>query len=161
MLLIVKPTTQFTEDEKLKIDQYIMRGGKVLWFIDNLIAEQDSLRYKPETIAFDRNLNLTDMFFKYGVRINTDLVMDLQCDFIPLAVNGNSETPQFEFVHWNYYPLFESNGNHTINKNTGLIAARFANSIDTIATPGSKENSVAGFFFQFKNNKYTGTYQSE
>jgi gliding-associated putative ABC transporter substrate-binding component GldG len=139
VLLIVKPTVQFVDDEKLKIDQYIMRGGKVLWFIDNLIAEQDSLRYKPETIAFDRNLNLTDMLFKYGVRINTDLVMDLQCDFIPLAVNGNSETPQFEFVHWNYYPLFESNGNHTINKNTGLIAARFTNSIDTIATPGIKK----------------------
>lgn len=139
VLLIVKPTAQFTEDEKLKIDQYIMRGGKVLWFIDNLIAEQDSLRYTPETIAFDRNLNLTDMLFKYGVRINTDLVMDLQCDFIPLAVNGNSETPQFEFVHWNYYPLFESNGNHTINKNTGLIAARFVNSIDTINTIGVKK----------------------
>jgi len=139
VLLIVKPAAQFSEPEKLKIDQYIMRGGKVLWFIDNLIAEQDSLRYKPETIAFDRNLNLTDMLFRYGVRINTDLVMDLQCDFIPLAVNGNSETPQFEFVHWNYYPLFESNGNHTINKNTGLIAARFVNSIDTIATPGIRK----------------------
>ena len=139
LLLIVKPTVAFSEDEKLKIDQYIMRGGKVLWFIDNLIAEQDSLRYTPETIAFDRNLNLTDMLFKYGVRINTDLVMDLQCDFIPLAVNGNSETPQFEFVHWNYYPLFESNGNHTINKNTGLIAARFVNSIDTINTIGVKK----------------------
>ena len=139
VLLIVKPTIAFTEDEKLKIDQYIMRGGKVMWFIDNLIAEQDSLRYKPETIAFDRNLNLTDMLFKYGVRINTDLVMDLQCDFIPLAVNGNSETPQFEFVHWNYYPLFESNSSHSINKNTGLIAARFANSLDTIATPGIKK----------------------
>ena len=139
VLLIVKPAVQFTEDEKLKIDQYIMRGGKVLWFIDNLIAEQDSLRFKPETIAYDRNLNLTDMLFKYGVRINTDLVMDLQCDFIPLAVNGSTETPQFEFVHWNYYPLFESNGNHTINKNTGLIAARFVNSIDTITTPGVKK----------------------
>jgi gliding-associated putative ABC transporter substrate-binding component GldG len=139
VLLIVKPAIQFTDDEKLKIDQYIMRGGKALWFIDNLIAEQDSLRYKPETIAYDRNLNLTDMLFKYGVRINTDLVMDLQCDFIPLAVGGNTETPQFEFVHWNYYPLFESNGNHTINKNTGLIAARFVNSIDTIATPGIKK----------------------
>ncbi|MEO7983346.1 MAG: gliding motility-associated ABC transporter substrate-binding protein GldG [Bacteroidota bacterium] len=139
LLLVVKPVTAFTETEKLKIDQYIMRGGKVMWFIDNLIAEQDSLRYKPETIAYDRNLNLTDMLFKYGVRINTDLVMDLQCDFIPLAVNGSSETPQFEFVHWNYYPLFESNGNHTINKNTGLIAGRFVNSIDTITTPGVKK----------------------
>lgn len=136
VLIVVKPASAFTEDEKLKIDQYIMRGGKVLWFIDNLIAEQDSLRFKPETIAYDRDLNLTDMLFKYGVRINTDLVMDLQCDFIPLAVGGNSETPQFEFVHWNYYPLFESAGNHPINKNTGLIAGRFVNSIDTITTPG-------------------------
>ena len=139
VLMIVKPTVAFTEDEKLKIDQYIMRGGKVLWFIDNLIAEQDSLQYKPETIAYDRNLNLTDMLFKYGVRINTDLVMDLQCDFIPLAVNSDRETPQFEFVHWNYYPLFESRGNHTINKNTGLIAGRFVNSIDTITTQGVKK----------------------
>jgi gliding-associated putative ABC transporter substrate-binding component GldG len=124
-----------------------MRGGKVLWFIDNLVAEQDSLRYKPETIAYDRNLNLTDMLFKYGVRINTDLLMDLQCDFIPLAVNGNSETPQYEFVHWNYYPLFESNGNHPINKNTGLIAGRFVNSIDTIITPGIKKTVLLASSF--------------
>ncbi|HEV7780849.1 MAG TPA: gliding motility-associated ABC transporter substrate-binding protein GldG, partial [Chitinophagaceae bacterium] len=136
VLLIVKPSRTFSEDEKLKIDQYVMRGGKVIWFVDNLIAEQDSLRLKPETIAYDRNLNLTDLFFRYGVRINTDLVMDLNCDFIPLAVNGSGDNPQFEFVHWNYYPLFESNGNHTLNKNTGLVAGRFVNSIDTITAPG-------------------------
>ncbi len=135
VLLIVKPSLQFSEDEKLKIDQYLMRGGKLLCFIDNLYAEQDSLRFKPETIAFDRNLNLTDLFFRYGLRINTDLVMDLQCDFMPFAVGGNSETPQYEFLHWNYYPLFESKGNHTINKNTGLVATRFVNSIDTINVP--------------------------
>src|SRR5204863_4732336 len=81
-LLIVKPTLQFTDEEKLKIDQYVMRGGKLICFIDNLNAEQDSLRYKPELIAYDRNLNLTDLLFKYGVRINTNLVMDLQCDFM-------------------------------------------------------------------------------
>ena len=107
VLLIVKPTAQFTEEEKLKIDQYIMRGGKLLCFIDNLIAEQDSLRYTPETIAFDRDLNLTDQLFKYGVRINTDLVMDLQCDYMPFAVGGSQDNPQFEFLKWNYYPLFE------------------------------------------------------
>lgn len=136
VLLMVKPSVQFTEEEKLKLDQFVMRGGKLLLFIDNLIAEQDSLRYTPETIAFDRNLNLTDMLFRYGARINTDLVMDLQCDFIPLAVNGSSDNPQFEFVHWNYYPLFNSAGNHTINKNTGLVAGRFVNSVDTITAPG-------------------------
>jgi ABC-2 type transport system permease protein len=138
-LLIVKPTIQFTEDEKLKIDQYVMRGGKVICFIDNLIAEQDSLRYKPETIAYDRNLNLTDLFFKYGARINTDLVMDLQCDFMPFVVGGSADNPQYEFLHWNYYPLFDSKNNHTINKNTGLIAGRFVNSVDTITAEGIKK----------------------
>jgi gliding-associated putative ABC transporter substrate-binding component GldG len=139
VLLIVKPSMQFTEEEKFKIDQYVMRGGKVICFIDNLIAEQDSLRYKPETIAYDRNLNLTDLLFKYGIRINTDLVMDLQCDFMPFVVGGSADNPQYEFMHWNYYPLFESNGNHTINKNTGLIAGRFVNSIDTITAAGIKK----------------------
>ncbi|MEO6612063.1 MAG: gliding motility-associated ABC transporter substrate-binding protein GldG [Chitinophagaceae bacterium] len=139
VLLVVKPAIQFTEEEKLKLDQFVMRGGKLLLFIDNLIAEQDSLRYTPETIAYDRNLNLTDMLFRYGARINTDLVMDLQCDFIPLAVNGSGDNPQFEFVHWNYYPLFGSAGNHTINKNTGLVAGRFVNSLDTITAAGIKK----------------------
>ena len=123
VLLIVKPSLQFSDEEKLKIDQYIMRGGKVLCFIDALIAEQDSLRYKPETIAFDRNLNLTDLLFHYGVRINPDLVMDLQCDFLPFAVGGSQDNPQFEFLHWNYYPVFEPGSNHSITKNTGPLPA--------------------------------------
>ena len=75
VLVIVKPTETFTEDEKLKIDQFVMNGGKLLCFIDNLIAEQDSLAIKPETIAYDRNLNLTDLFFRYGLRINTALLI--------------------------------------------------------------------------------------
>jgi len=136
VLLIVKPSLQFTEDEKLKIDQYVMRGGKLLLFIDALIAEQDSLQRKTSTVAYDRDLNLTDLLFRYGVRINTSLVMDLQCDFLPFGVGGSEENRQYEFLHWNYYPLFESKGNHTINKNLGLIAGRFVNPLDTIATPG-------------------------
>jgi gliding-associated putative ABC transporter substrate-binding component GldG len=135
-LIIVKPTLQFTEDEKLKIDQYVMRGGKLLLFVDGLIAEQDSLRIKSETIAYDRNLNLTDMLFRYGVRINPSLVMDLQCDFMPFVVGGSQENPQYEFLHWNYYPLFEPKANHTITRNLGLVAGRFVNSMDTIQTPG-------------------------
>ncbi len=136
ILLVVKPTLPFSEDEKLKLDQYVMGGGKLLFFVDDLIAEQDSLRYKPEIIAYDRNLNLTDLLFRYGVRINPSLVMDLQCDFLPFAVGGSQENPQFEFLHWNYYPLFEGKSTHTINKNLGLVAGRFVNSIDTINTPG-------------------------
>jgi gliding-associated putative ABC transporter substrate-binding component GldG len=139
VLLIVKPIEQFSEAGKLKIDQYVMHGGKALCFIDNLIAEQDSLAFKPETIAYDRNLNLTDLFFRYGFRVNTDLVMDLQCDLIPLVVGGTQENPQFEFVHWNYFPLFEPRKNQLLNRNLGYIAGRFVNSIDTIQVPGVKK----------------------
>lgn len=136
VLMIVKPTQTFTEEEKFKIDQFVMNGGRLVCFIDNLIAEQDSLSFKPETIAYDRNLNLTDQFFRYGLRINTDLVMDLQCDLIPLKVGGSDDNPQFEFLHWNYYPLFSPGTNSVLNKNLGYIAGRFVNSIDTIKVAG-------------------------
>ncbi|MCR6721861.1 MAG: hypothetical protein NVV59_16585 [Chitinophagaceae bacterium] len=107
-----------------------MRGGKLLCFIDGLIAEQDSLSGKTETIAFDRNLNLTDMFFRYGLRINTDLVMDLQSDVLPFVVGGTAENPQFEFLKWNYYPLLQGTGKKSAG--SGYVAGRFVNSIDTI-----------------------------
>ena len=129
LLMIVKPAITFSESEKIKIDQYIMRGGKVIWCIDRLEAEMDSLRLKNEVIAYDRNLNLEDLLFKYGVRINPDLLMDLQCDFLPFDVNGSG---QFEFLHWNYFPLFQSKSNHPINKHIGLVAGKFVNTIDTV-----------------------------
>jgi len=136
VLIIVKPALTFTDAEKLKIDQYVMHGGKLLCFIDRLNAEVDSLQMKNEVIAYDRNLNLEDLFFKYGVRINPDLLMDLQCDFLPFSVNGKD---QFDFLHWNYFPLFESKQNSVINKNIGLVAGRFVNSIDTVSAPGIKK----------------------
>ena len=140
ILLIVKPTKPFSEDEKVKIDQFVMNGGKLLCFIDNLIAEQDSLAIKPETIAFDRNLNLTDLFFRYGCRINTDLVMDLQCDLIPIVVGGTMENPQMEFLHWNYFPVLSPVNNN--GKGMGYVASRFANSIDTIQVEGIQKKPL-------------------
>lgn len=141
VLMIVKPTLQFTEEEKLKIDQFVMQGGKLLCFIDNLIAEQDSLSMKPETIAFDRNLNLTDLFFKYGLRINTDLVMDLQCDLIPFVVSGTADKPQMELLPWNYYPILSS-GNSKITRSLGYVSSRFANSIDTIQVKNVRKEAL-------------------
>jgi gliding-associated putative ABC transporter substrate-binding component GldG len=137
VLMIVKPTISFTEEEKFKIDQYVMRGGKLVCFIDNLIAEQDSLAFsKGETIAYDRNLNLTDLLFRYGLRINTDLIMDLQCDMIPFVVGGTAENPQFEFLHWNYFPLLMATKKFN---SQGYIGGRFVNSIDTINVAGIKK----------------------
>lgn len=141
LLLIVKPTIAFTEDEKLKIDQFVMRGGKLLCFIDNLIAERDSLALKPETIAYDRNLNLSDLFFKYGIRINTDLVMDLQCDVIPFVVGGTQDNPQLEFLRWNYYPILMPAGGK-LSKGQGYVTALFANSIDTIQSEGVRKEPL-------------------
>jgi gliding-associated putative ABC transporter substrate-binding component GldG len=141
VLMIVKPTQQFSENEKLKIDQFVMGGGKLLCFIDNLIAEQDSLSIKPEIIAYDRNLNLTDLFFKYGLRIKTDLVMDLQCDVLPFVIGGSEGNPQMEFLKWNYYPVLLS-ANKKLGKNLGYVSARFANSIDTIQVNGIRKEPL-------------------
>ena len=138
-LIIVKPSKPFNEQEKLKIDQFIMHGGKVLLFIDQLFAEQDSLQFKSQVIAFDRGLNLDDLLFRYGVRINPDLVMDLQCDYMKFIVGGNASNPQEEYLHWNYFPLFSSDNNHSINRNLGLVEGRFTNSIDTVKAPGIKK----------------------
>lgn len=135
LLMIVKPTVSFTDEEKLKIDQYVMRGGKVIWFIDRLEAEMDSLRIKNQVVAFDRNLNFEDLLFKYGVRINPDLLMDLQCDFLPFMNAKDS----FDYLHWNYFPLFESKQNNVINKHIGLVAGRFVNSVDTVNAPEIKK----------------------
>ncbi|MCP9751684.1 gliding motility-associated ABC transporter substrate-binding protein GldG [Ferruginibacter sp. HRS2-29] len=135
VLMVVKPAQGFSEEAKLKLDQYVMGGGKLLMFVDRLNAELDSLQ-KGEVVAYDRELNLNDLLFKYGVRINPDLVMDLQCDFLPFDVNGNG---QFELLPWNYFPVLESPSNNPINKNLGFVAGRFVNSIDTIETEGIKK----------------------
>ncbi len=136
LLVIVKPTKLFNEFEKLKIDQYLMNGGKLLLFIDKLEAEMDSLQQKNEVIAYDRGLELNDLLFKYGARINSDLLMDLQCDLLPFDVNGNG---QYEWLQWNYFPLFQTKSNHPVNKNLGLVAGKFVNSIDTIEAEGIKK----------------------
>jgi len=154
VVMIVKPTIPFTEEQKFNIDQFVMRGGKLLCFIDNLIAEQDSLVYKPETIAYDRNLNLTDLFFRYGLRINTDLVMDLQCEHIPLVVGGTADNPQFEFLRWNYFPLFATGKNKLISKSMGYVGGRFVNSMDTIQVAGIEKNVI---LFSSPNSRIIST----
>jgi ABC-2 type transport system permease protein len=133
LLIIVKPTKPFSPLEKLKIDQFVMRGGKLLIFEDKLEAEMDSLQMKNEVIAYDRGLDLDDLLFRYGVRINSDLVMDLQCDLLPFIVNGSKQTQP---LPWNYFPLFQTKSNHPINKNLGFVAGRFVNSIDTVEADG-------------------------
>ena len=110
-----------------------MNGGKILMFLDRLNAEMDSLQIKNEVTAFDRDLKLNDLLFNYGVRVNADLIMDLQCDYLPFDVNGNG---QFDLLPWNYFPVIGSKGNHPINKGLGFISGRFTNSLDTVEAEG-------------------------
>lgn len=116
-LLIVKPSKAFTEQEKIKVDQYVMQGGKVIWFIDKLEASFDSLvRKKSDFVAYDKGLNLDDILFKYGVRINPDLLQDLNCARQPLVVGSSGGKPQIERVPFPYYPLLTSPSNHHFKK---------------------------------------------
>lgn len=132
-LLVVKPTQPFSEGQKLKLDQYVMRGGKMIWMVDRLFAEMDSLmRKQSDFVAFDRGLNLDDLFFKFGVRINGDLLQDLQCDQMPMVVGSMGDQPQMQLTNWPYFPLLNPNNSHIITQNLNKIASLFPNSIDTL-----------------------------
>ncbi|HEX6848387.1 MAG TPA: gliding motility-associated ABC transporter substrate-binding protein GldG [Chitinophagaceae bacterium] len=136
-LIILKPTLPFSEADKLKIDQYVMRGGKVFWMIDNMYAEFDSLFKSNGFIAFDRGLNLDDLLFKYGTRINQNLLQDMQCDKLGQMV-GEQDNPQMRLVDWPFFPVLNGT-NHPITKNLDGIRAIFPNTIDTVKSPGIKK----------------------
>jgi gliding-associated putative ABC transporter substrate-binding component GldG len=138
--MIVKPTKAFSDKQKLKIDQYIMNGGKVIWLIDRLDASLDSLmRKQSDFVAFDFGLNLDDQLFKYGVRINPDLVQDLQCDQLPLVVGNFGDKPQTQLQSWPYFPLLSSYSGNPIAKNLDMVLSMFPNSIDTVKVNGVKK----------------------
>ncbi|RFM29701.1 gliding motility-associated ABC transporter substrate-binding protein GldG [Deminuibacter soli] len=140
-LMIVKPTQQFTDEDKLKIDQYVMHGGKVLWFVDKLYAELDSLmRSKADFVAYDRNLDLDDLLFKYGVRVNGDLLQDLNCSKIPVVVGYNPDnSPRMQRIPFPYYPFLSAPNNNPISKNLDRVLPIFPSSIDTVKAEGIRK----------------------
>jgi gliding-associated putative ABC transporter substrate-binding component GldG len=133
-LVITKPTQSFSNEDKLKIDQYVMHGGKVLWMIDNMYAEFDSLYKSNGFIAFDRGLNLEDLLFNYGVRINQSLLQDMQCDQLP-QVSTQGETQQRRLVDWPFFPVLNGTA-HPISKNLDGIRTMFPTTIDTVEASG-------------------------
>lgn len=135
ILIVAKPTRPFDEKDKFKLDQFIMNGGKVIWLIDKLGVGLDSLRGKANHTPIDFPLNLDDMFFKYGVRLNTNMVLDLECTPIPLQVGGDAANPQYEMFDWWYHPAVSpTNVKHPIVKGLDKLDLKFPGSIDTIAT---------------------------
>jgi ABC-2 type transport system permease protein len=150
-VIIAQPDSAFKEKDKFILDQFIMNGGKVLWLLDKVDANDDSLRRKGMTFAIDKNLNLDDLLFKYGVRINNQVVFDGQCAQIPLTRNSQSKNSgqKYDLFPWYFQPLIKSEENHPIVKNLDMIRFNVAGTIDTIANEGVKKTVL------LKTSKYT------
>lgn len=132
MIIVAKPTQPFSEKDQYILDQYIMYGGKVLWLLDATDADIDSLASRGQFIATRLPLDIDEMLFTYGVRVNADLAMDVRCRPIPIQVGMVGEKPQFEFRPWFYFPEIVPMGDHPIVRNLDLIKTDFVSTIDLI-----------------------------
>ena len=142
VLIVAQPTQPFREYDKYIIDQFIMRGGKVLWLIDNTTASLDSLQHAGEFFATPRALYINDLFFTYGVRINTDLIQDLSCMPVPQQVSVIGDQPQYKFMAFPYCLDIVNFGNHPIVRNLKDIKSDFAGSIDLVGNNADLTKTV-------------------
>ena len=142
LLIVAKPTQPFTEQDKFKLDQYIMNGGKVLFLVDRLEAELDSMRTEASFVTREYPVNLDDLLFRYGVRIEPNLVLDLQCSQIPQVVGSQGGKPQVEMFDWYYDPVVVPQTDHPILKGLENVNLFFPNSIDTVKTKTPLKKTV-------------------
>lgn len=150
-IIINQPNTPFSEPDKLKIDQYIMRGGNVLWAVNTMNASMDSFsKGMQKFLAVENGLNLDDQLFKYGARINTDLVEDKQC--VPIPIVGGAG--KMDLKDWVYFPRINPTGDHPIVRNMDFIIGGFTNSIDTIQSSELKSTVL------LQTSKYSRTSSS-
>ncbi len=142
LLIVAKPRTAFSESEKFKIDQYVMNGGKMLWLIDRIAVSLDSMRISGIYIPNDYPLNLEDLLYKYGARVQPDLVVDLQCTKIPLRTGQVGNAPQLELFPWYYHAAVSPTTGHPVVKNLDRVELDFCSSIDTIRTKTPVKKTV-------------------
>jgi ABC-2 type transport system permease protein len=142
LLIIAKPTEPFGNYEKYLLDQFVMRGGRLLWFIDPVFAEMDSLANHAEMACFARELNLEDMFFQYGIRMNTNLLQDLNALTIPVAVGNVGGQAQYKYIPWYYFPIITPFIDHPIVKNLNVLRTEFVSSVDTIGIRSNLKKTV-------------------
>lgn len=150
-VVISQPDSAFDDKDKFIIDQFIMKGGKVLWMIDPVYINYDTLRIKGFTLGLNNDLNLDDMLFKYGVRLNPVLVQDMQCGFLNINVGFKNGQPNFQLFPWLYHPLILSDVDHPVVKNLDLIKFEFLSTLDTVAAKGIKKTIL------LRSSRYTKT----
>ncbi|RIJ41993.1 gliding motility-associated ABC transporter substrate-binding protein GldG [Pontibacter oryzae] len=141
LIIVAKPTKPFTEADKYKIDQFIMKGGKAVFFVDPMYADMDSVG-AGGMFALPYNLNLDDLLFRYGVRLNPNMVMDLNSGFIPLVTGYLGDKPQTEMINWRFYPLLNNFGDHPITRNLDAVYSKFASTIDTVKADGIQKTPL-------------------
>ncbi|WP_240676224.1 gliding motility-associated ABC transporter substrate-binding protein GldG [Botryobacter ruber] len=141
LLIVAKPTKPFSEAEKYKIDQFIMNGGKAIFYVDALNANMDSLG-TGGTFAMPYNLNLDDLFFRYGVRLNQNLIMDLNSGFIPVVTGYMGERPQTEMINWRFYPLLNNFSKHPITRNLDAVYTKFVGTMDSVRADGIRKTPL-------------------
>jgi ABC-2 type transport system permease protein len=141
-LVIAQPRREFSREDKYQIDQYVMNGGRVLWLVDEVAASMDSLQVKESTVAFYKPLNIEDQLFTYGVRINPDLVMDIQGQLIPVQTALPGQNPKFTPAPWYYSPLLNAPDDHSITRKLNVVKAEFANSIDWVGENDDMKRNV-------------------
>ena len=138
-VVIAKPTLPFSEFDKFKLDQYIMAGGKVMWLVETQIADMDSIGKQTYFMTGSYETRLEDMLFRYGVRINSNLIQDAQCNGIPILSSTANGTPEQKILPWMFFPISAPTSNHPIVKNIDHVWFQFANSIDTTSSKKLKK----------------------
>jgi ABC-2 type transport system permease protein len=138
-IIIAKPTLPFDEQDKFLIDQFIMRGGRVLWLIDPVFASMDSLQKYSTTMGIPNDINLEDMLFNYGVRANVNLVQDLNALPIPVKTGQVGNQPQFDFFKWYFFPVLFPGTGHPVVNGLNAIKTEFISTIDTVEVAGIKK----------------------
>ena len=138
-MIVAKPTSIFSYKDLYIIDQYIMHGGKVLWLLDALNVSMDSLQAQSSTVAISNFTGVDDILFRYGAKVNTNLIMDLQCAKVPIVTGQYQDNmPQMSYYPWNFFPEIHPNSNHIISNKISPVKMEFVSSIDTTASQAEK-----------------------
>ena len=132
VIIIAKPTKPFSESDKFIIDQYIMRGGRVLWLLDGVRVSKENLSVSGLSPAMELDVNLSDQLFRYGVRINPVLLQDVQCSSVPVNIAPSGTTPQFEPSPWYFAPLLLASPEHPVTRNITEVRSEFCSGIDIV-----------------------------
>ncbi len=150
VIMLIKPDSALREEDKYKIDQFIVHGGKALFFVDAL--QSDTVN-RASTLAVPQDLNLTDLFFRYGFRLNENLIQDLNSAMIPLNVGQFGDRPQIKMMPWRFFPLVNTFSPHPVVRNLDAVLIRYAGSIDTVRAKGITKTPL---MFTSKYSKVIG-----